>query len=694
MFRPGRVALLCALAALAAAAVLPAPAGAQARRSVVIAFYTAYPTETLSFEGEEKPYEPQDTVLRRWGDQPGLKLGLLSTIQGEYTQPQALLDITQGTRQSTALYTPRKLLNLDFDRATASFPDWPFVRRRGDRVSVTIKPGLLASSIPGGAAYVGVAGRNPLAAIAAADERGRVAALSLGPMGTLAARAQAEAARKRLVVVGVPPGVEGLRQIDALLANRAPGQMLMLSHLPATPPDRAIVRPPPRFFKQPAFALADGGPGGSVTSGTTRQDGLVSAIDVLPTVLEWLRIDAPNKARGENITAGKRISARRLQELRRRWADVRGARQSSSFRAVGALAGVILLLLGALRGIRLALPVALRLGALGLMWWPTTVLLAAAVEPQARLLEIALIATTAMLLAVLTDRFLPWPRGPLVPVAVGIAAYTVDLAFNGELLTRSVLGPSVAFGARFYGVSNELEPLLPILLLAGLAAYQTGRPITRRTVVLYAVAGLVLGLIVGWGRLGADVGGVITVGMGMAVATLVLLPGGITKRALAVTALVPVAAIAVLVLVDLVAAGGSHLSRNLLRTDNARELWELVERRYELAWRVLRTGRTPAYFLGAALAVWFAVRNRSWLYPELPRPWTAALIGGLAAGVAGTLTNDSGPVLLVNSVLALGGMTAYIIGGTLPARWRAGPDEPPEREPAAGTPRPDPVLTS
>ena len=39
-------------------------------------------------------------------------------------------------------------------------------------------------------------------------------------------------------------------------------------------------------------------------------------------------------------------------------------------------------------------------------------------------------------------------------------------------------------------------------------------------------------------------------------------------------------------------------------------------------------------------------------------------MGGLAAGIAGTLTNDSGPVLLVNAVIALAGVTAYILGGT------------------------------
>jgi hypothetical protein len=695
MFRPGRVALLCALSVLAAATLAPGSAGAQGgaeRRSATIALWPSYPTDNLGFAGEDKPYEPQDLFLRALERRPSLSLGLINTIQGEYTQEQTLLDFTQGTRQSSTLYSPRDPEPLRLDVAQRRIPGWDATIRRARTASVTIRPGLLAGTIPGGAAYAGVSGTNTVGAIAAADRAGRVAEVSLGPAATLARRARALSARRRLVVVALPPDPAGMRQLDALIAERSPGEMLMIAQVPPTPPDRAVTRPPPRYFKQTAFALATGAPSAGLTSGTTRHDGLVTGIDVAPTVLDWLGIDAPAQMRGEAIETAGRVSAKRLEELRRRWSDVRGARQSSSFRAVLALAGIVFLLVGALRGVRAAIGPALRIAALGVMWWPTTVLAAAAVEPQARLLEIALISSSAVLLAAITDRLVRWPRGPIVPAAVGIVAYTVDLAAGGDLLTRSALGPSVAFGARFFGVSNELEPLLPILMLTGLAAWMTGREVTRRTTVVYALCGLALVIVVGWGRLGADVGGVITVGVGVAVATLVMLPGGITRRALVVAALVPVAALALLIAIDLLASGGAHLSRNLLRAENARELWELVSRRYELAFKVLRSGRTPAYFLGAALAVWFAIRNRHLIYASLPhRAWSAALLGGLAAGIAGTLTNDSGPILLVNSVLALAGVTAYVLGSTRSAGAAngTGEGEPGERP---APPAADPVL--
>ena len=141
-----------------------------------------------------------------------------------------------------------------------------------------------------------------------------------------------------------------------------------------------------------------------------------------------------------------------------------------------------------------------------------------------------------------------------------------------------------------------------------------------------------------------------------------------------VTAMAPVAALGLLIVIDLLASGGSHLARNLVRADDASEIGELVTRRYELAWRTLASDGKPAALLAALVAVAFAWRNRASLYSPLPhRAWIAALLGGLAAGVAGALSNDSGPVLFINAVIGLAALTAYLLGrpdGEVTARAR------------------------
>jgi len=693
------VALLCTLAALAGAAALPAAAAA--RTSVVLAFWSATPQQNLNFDKGKDTYEPKDTFLRELEARHGMSIGFFSAIQGDYNQQQAFLDISQGSRQSNALYQPRDPVPLTVQPAGggATIKDWDLARKRAKKVSVTIRPGLLASQIRGGAAYVGVTGLNDFGAIVAADEPGRVAAFSLGTAVSIPSRTQALLRAKRFVTVNLPVGAEGRAALDGLLQTRSPGELIMIAHLAPTPPQFGLTRPPTRFYKLPAFGYFDGrAVGRGVSSITTRQSGLISSIDLLPTVLDHLGIKVPDKARGEPVRLGKRLKASRLEQLRRRWSDVRAGRQGSSLRSVLALAFLVTLLIGIFKGLGRAVAPGLRIGALGAMWWPTFVLAAGLVEPQKRLPESAFIAGMSIIAAGITDRVLPWPRGPILPAAVGLAAFTLDLALGTDILTRSALGPSVTFGARYYGISNELEPLLPIMLLVGIAALFTRREPSRRLTVIYVLAGLGLGIVVGWGRLGADVGGVLTVGGGFTVATLVMLPGGITKRSIAIAALVPFLAIGGLIAIDLLLSGGDHLTRNLTRSQGLTDLYELVARRYELAYKVLINGRTPFFFLGAGIAVAFAVRNRAWLYAPLRgRVWHAALLGGLGCGIIGALTNDSGPVLLTNAVMALAAITAYIQGtpnrkAAVGAEGDGGEPVKPTGGPAPHAP--DPVLTS
>lgn len=662
-----RVLAWCALAC-AVGALGPAAAGAAQQRRAIIAFYAASPKDVLVQPPVGASGPPTDSMLAFLGAQPALRTGLWSSTQGAYQRQQVLLDISQGTRQPGGLYSDVDanadgvLDDLRFDAGARSFSNWQPFRARAYDVSQTLRPGLLAGSVPGGAGFVTARGALTGPAIVAADQGGHVADVSSGAVASLAARARARSRTRRLVVVSVPVGRAGRAQLARLARGRAADELLLVVQLPATPDPRAYGQPPYRFLRQPDFAIGDGRTG-SPTSASTRRDGLVTSIDFAPTILQWIGVRVPDDMRGLSIEAGAAVGIARLDELRARWTSTRDGRQVASFLAIVTLSAILFLLLGAWRDARAAARPALRIGALGLLWWPTAVLASAAVEPAAKSTEVFLIAGLSLALGAVTERTLAWERAPVVPAAVCIVAYAVDLALGGPLLTVSALGPSIASGSRFYGVSNELEPILPIVLLIGLAALTSGREITRRTTGLYAAAGLVLLVVVGWGRLGADVGGVITVGAGVAVAALVMLPGTVTVRRLVITALVPVAALAFLIVLDLALSGGSHLTRNLLRADDSTELWELVTRRYQLAWGILTSGSRPAHFLASVLAVVFAWRNRDRLYASLPhRAWAAALIGGLACGVAGALANDSGPILFVNAVAGLVGLTAYLLG--------------------------------
>jgi hypothetical protein len=174
----------------------------------------------------------------------------------------------------------------------------------------------------------------------------------------------------------------------------------------------------------------------------------------------------------------------------------------------------------------------------------------------------------------------------------------------------------------------------------------------------------------GAGRLGADVGGVITTGAAGAVAVVLLLPGRPTRRAIALAVAVPALALLALAAIDLVTGGDAHFTGTVLGADDAGELWDTVARRYELAWNALRRGFMPLVTLLALAAAVLAIRRRHTLYERVAeRPaWQAALAGGFAGSLLGALTNDSGPILLVIGTVLLAAATAYVRGDPRLAR--------------------------
>jgi hypothetical protein len=636
-------AVLVALAALGLAS--PAATAATAEPRALLAFVPAA-------AGPGRSDASVAELLRSLERRPQLGIGLESATQGTYGEEQALLDITSGVRVSPTAYQPPRppALRLEIHGGAGAIEGWPAAATRARDAPATIRPGLLAGSIPGGAGYAGVAWERTLASVAAADREGRVAEASVGPAGTLVARTLELLARHRFAVATLPAR-DSRAALDALLAARAPGDLILVLQ---EQPDPDVLQ----FL--PIAAAGDGYAGRGLTSKTTHRDGLVTGLDVLPTILRHLGVRVPGHVNGSRIEPGERLSAGELLDLRARYRHVapRRIRTLEVMLAAWAIALAACALAGRAR-------TGLRVGALAFLWVPSVVLVVGVVDPSSTLGEAVLVTVPAFVLAALTDRLVPWPRAPLVPAAITLGVYLVDLATGSNLLTLSMLGPNPRAGARFYGVGNELEPALPILLFVGLAALMTGQERSRRAAATFGLAGLALSLAIGSGLVGADVGGVITGSVGAAVAALLMLPGRVSVRlAAAVFVLLPAVAVATLALLDLVTGAQSHFARNVLTGHGDASFWDTVQRRYHFAWNSLIRGRMP-YVVGlAALTVGAALVYRDRLYARLPgAAWRAALAGGLAGGVAGALTNDSGPLLFIVAVFVLGVMTVYMLGG-------------------------------
>lgn len=668
------------LGCMAALVLCPAVAQATAMRTTALVVFLA-PSHARSIAAESEAFEGELASV------PELSTGILSATQGAYTQVQLVLDMTQGARVSPSAYssaTPPELAlvpqahsEVALSRRASSQGEapsagraghvgfWSEVLRRADGAPQLLEPGLLAQQIPGGAAYVGCAASpTGVDGVLAADRHGRIAE-TWSPDGENTRAIENALARHGLVVADLPSGASGYTELRTLVSKRPPGEVLVVVQRAATlgVADNSTAGQQGRELLWAAVAGLGGGH--TLTSQTTDEAGMVAAIDIAPTILRHLKLAVPADMRGEPLRLGGRFDGSYLRGLKARLGVISGRRLP----ALGWLLIAWALLLGGARlvGVRPAQGAerwALRVGGLALLWCPVAVLVTAALEPS-RSSEFALLVLICFGLAALNDRLVPWPRAPLVPAVVAVLAIAADALAHTQLLMRSLLGPNPEFGARFYGIGNELKSGLAVLVLCAVAAALYPAVRGRRAALTMALAGIVLAIVEGSARIGAGVGAVILVSAGTAVAVAMLLPGALSRRRALLVLAAPVIGLVALAALDLATAhGGGHFTGSILHARSAGDLRDVIVRRYGAAWNELRNHLMPlatALALGAGVLI---VRRRERLCSPLggDPAWVAALCGGFAAGLIGALSEDSGPVLLVVAVGALGCMLAYVWG--------------------------------
>jgi hypothetical protein len=607
-------ALLCALAIGFCAAP------AFARPQAVIAFLPPGP-------GETRPLL-EELAAR------GMAVGMTSPTVGGFKARQMGLDMTQGTRIPTRLYSgPIGALRPRGDRLIG----WALAVRRADKAPGDLVPGLLASTIEGAGGRVGYELRAPgysIAPIVASNRRGGVSPLQPGDA---------------LGVFQLAPGAAGLGQLDQLLAARGPDDLVYVVQAPSGTKLRLL-----------PSGVAGPGIHGQLRSATTRRTGLIAAIDVAPTVLKRLGIPIPDEMQGQPIEGRGASDPHAVEDMADRLAVVT-SRRGEALRWIAIAWLALLALLQLARG-EAGVRMAVRVGLLAILWVPGLALLGAALEPSSAA-ESALIGVGAVALGLATDRLVRWPGAPALPVAVVFVAHAIDLARGSPLIGASLAGPSPAGGARFYGIGNELEVILSVSVLIGTGAALAVFGERRRAPVAFGAAALVAAVVMGAGRLGADVGAVITLGAGGAAAVIASLPGPRSRRAIAFGIAAPIAALLLLIVIDIVSGGGAHLTRSVLNANGSGDLVDVVHRRFSGSFSTLKKpGWAIAFALSLGAVVWLAARRRK-LLDRVPYQFAAGLIGAWFAVVVGTLANDSGPLILDIGAIFLLFATGYARSG-------------------------------
>lgn len=612
---------------------------------------------------------PQPDLAAYLEQLPGFSVGLFSPTLGRYSPAQMMLDISQGARVASSLYSPVTPAppGLVLQDVGGALEPWePFVKR-ADNVPGDIVPGLLGcamSQANKSVAWYGYAGSPTITSIAAATAAGLIP--SVGDAATAKYQQALIGAQKRndLLVASLPPGGEGLG-IARGLSEQNPDRLYLIVQAPPEPART-------RLLTFAAFGIGGGENG--LKSATTRRDGLVAATDFAPTILERIGVERPAAMQGQPIEAGRKLSAEQLGEMNDRLALIAG-RRAPLGRSVIVLGGIVvalLLLLGRLTGRYDEISrLTQRVVGLAVLWLPLMLLITAALRPS-RATEADIAIAGSLLLGFATDRFVRWPRALFIPVFFVVIAHGLDfLLLGGQLTGESLLGSNPLYGARFFGVGNELEAVIAVSAVMGVGAGLSDSG-ARHPARWFAGAGVALALYLGAGRLGADVGGVIYIGAAFGIAALYVARSRLTPLRVAALLALPILGLLAIGALDAVTGGESHLTRTIFEAQGFGDLLKVADRRFSASIEGAKSDSIWAIVIAAfALLLWgwfkrerlFAPLTRDGEDPAGRRPFRAGMVGALGGTVVGALANDSGPAILIIG-------TIYICMGLLYLRGR------------------------
>lgn len=405
-----------------------------------------------------------------------------------------------------------------------------------------------------------------------------------------------------------------------------------------------------------------------ISSATTRTPGLVSVVDVAPTVASILRAPFPARSLGKPFQTVK--PADRMAQMRRLDNIVR-LQARAEWPVLGVMATIIALavtssslilafrvrtpawLRAALRALIafvLVFPLALLIGSLyngsNVITYGIFVAVAAAASLAAISLMAALVGDC--------NGDCPISALPAVIALVTVGVLVVDSFAGGRLAAYSLIGAFQLTGLRFYGIGNELMGvLIGSALVAALWLRQKlpSGALDRRYRALFALGLIVVLLVIALPDLGANVGGAIAAVIAFGLCFQAAAGKRITFALVAVLFAVAGAVVGALALFDLLLRpeSGSHagLTAKMIGQGGWKYLGATIGRKLGFNLQLLGTRQGQTALLGFTpfFMLWFAgvqrrVNERLEGRPEMANGLIAVVIGAVVA----LLFNDSGAV--------------------------------------------------
>lgn len=410
------------------------------------------------------------------------------------------------------------------------------------------------------------------------------------------------------------------------------------------------------------------GPGfkpGALVADTTHRDGLVTTIDIGPTVLNILRIQNGADMPGSIMRTGStKISPEELDRFNQSAIGVKDTRRTAIVAYIWIQ--IILYVLAALvlayrKILNKKTATILETLIFTTMSFPLFSFYTTKLERVASqgslvtLLTIIVSLLFALLLVAIRKKALH----PIIGITLlNVVVLSAEVLMGGPSLINSIFGYDPISGARFFGVGNEAVSILLAngLLLFGLMLEKVWN---KWTILAGIVLSVFLIVLIGFPGLGTNTDGPITVTLAFTTMVLLSIKSKNKLRNFAIALATAVAALALFAGYDAMHGATTHFGKsvNLIMSGGFSEAVMIAKRKLTMNLRIFKFS-TWSYFLfimlGLAMFLWMKPTGVLSRLLARYRGLSMAISASIVGGIVGFIFNDSGilvPAIIMSYII-------------------------------------------
>lgn len=407
---------------------------------------------------------------------------------------------------------------------------------------------------------------------------------------------------------------------------------------------------------------------GVLTSNTTRRGGIIGNVDIAPSIADYLKTSAINMSgrpvqfieKEHNMDFLMGLNDQVISTSKNRYPVL------STFAIFEILVSILALVIILIENkLNKKIILYYKNILLSTMAVPFGLLILPLFHVQNLFITYALLIGLTLLITYITKKISKNTLDSLLILSfITMFALLLDICTNANLMKTSLLGYDPIIGARYYGIGNEyMGVLIGSTLVFATAIIDRFKLNKRWTILIFAITIL----IIGFPKLGANVGGTMTAVGAFSFAILRLFNVKIKLKQLILIGAAIIAVVAFMAFIDIkVIKSQSHLAGaiNQIIQGGPTMIFLIIKRKLEMNMRLIGITIWSKVLMSAILilATLFyrpvgTIRKLIHVYPNLYIGWA----GIVMACVVALFVNDSGVVAAATGIIFLAMSMLYLI---------------------------------